>query len=376
MSNRPQALSRFGASMGVKPGQMISGTAGVWTNVTPAGVSLALDVTASPNWTGHMGTDAYGVAGLCGDPSRQNVAYFGAAQQGMWKTTDFGLTWAKCNTGPGGSILDGHCWSIAIPSTGDYILANNGYGTNGGCYRSTDGGASWTQVISGDVNYITISDTDPLHVFALPHGPDDATGNWNESFDGGRTWLNHGAETPGIFGDGAFLNDQTYITQTPNGLFRGTCPGYGQAWTWTENALQLSGPHGGTRMMRDGVNGYFYVGGQEVASGRGRIYRCTLADGGQNWTQLDDSTGGSYGPATIFASQSKIYAQGNYATHDPYGPIAIVADRANAGAGLWSIFSLHASMNNGAHAACTRTDGLRTVLLCSNENAGVWRYIE
>jgi hypothetical protein len=386
--NRPAALARHGFALDIGTRRTISGSSGAWADVTPAAVSLATNVTGATHWTGWSGTDAFGVAALTVDPTRPGVAFFGAANQGIWKTEDFGSSWRKVTVGLGSSALDGHTWSIAIAGNGNYMLANNGYGSTGGVYRSTDQGDTWTLKVSGDYNYITIDETDPNHAIALPHGPDDATGNWQESFDGGVTWTNIGPQTPGIYGDGRFINRDTYIcgspttiggTTTAGHLFRGVRNSSNNfAWTTDPGGTRIDGPHGGTQMFVDRVYGYMYIGGVDLNDGgRTKVWRCTLASGGASWTAVCDLAGaGNYGPATIFATQNYIYAQGNYAIHTSYGPISHYAPRDNAGVGNWSNFSFDAGMTNGAHGGGAMTDGSRWMIIGANENAGVWRYIE
>jgi hypothetical protein len=62
--------------------------AGTWENITPAAVGLP-GPTDCP-----YGTNAFAV-----DPNDPATVYLGTCNQGIWKRTDRGATWAHVNTG-------------------------------------------------------------------------------------------------------------------------------------------------------------------------------------------------------------------------------------------------------------------------------------
>lgn len=86
-------------------------------------------------------------------PTDPNVIYVGPANGGVWKTTDAGTTWNPL-TDDQASLAMG---AIALnPQNPDIILAGTGEATYSGAsyygrglLRSTDGGASWTQITTG-----------------------------------------------------------------------------------------------------------------------------------------------------------------------------------------------------------------------------------
>ncbi|HEX4823299.1 MAG TPA: hypothetical protein VFV19_03220 [Candidatus Polarisedimenticolaceae bacterium] len=88
------------------------------------------------------------VTAIAINPTNANIAYVGGAQGGVWKTTDHGATWTPM-TDTQASLAIG---SIAIaPSNGNVIYAGTGEGNQScdsyfgaGILRSTDGGATWT----------------------------------------------------------------------------------------------------------------------------------------------------------------------------------------------------------------------------------------
>jgi photosystem II stability/assembly factor-like uncharacterized protein len=133
-----------------------------------------------------------------GVPGRPAVFYFGAADGGVWKTTDAGRTWNPIfDRQPASSI-----GALAVaPSNPDILYAGTGqietrYDVmNGnGVYRSGDGGATWTP--AGLANSLHIGrilvdprNPDVVLVAALGHlfGPGGERGVFRTT-NGGRAW--------------------------------------------------------------------------------------------------------------------------------------------------------------------------------------------
>lgn len=99
------------------------------------------------------------------DPNDNHVLYFGARSgNGLWKSTDSGVTWSKVNNFPNpgtyipfpgkdyGGDPTGFSWIAFDPRTGTaghptqtiYAAVNDNTGDN--LYRSTDGGETWAAV--------------------------------------------------------------------------------------------------------------------------------------------------------------------------------------------------------------------------------------
>lgn len=344
----------------------ITGSSGAWVNLTPAGMSLAVDVTGSTAWSGFSGTDSFGVSGMCADPSRAGTVFCAAAYQGVWKSTDYGLSWNRCNTGS--TVLNGTSWSISVGA--NYMLANNGYGSEGGIYRSQDQGVSWSLRRSGDINVVKINPFNESWSIGLPHGPDSNASYWVSS-NAGEAYQDAGSSPAGIYGDGDWIASTVFLVCSPAGVYLGKMAS-ATSWTWS-SVLGLTGPHGGFQMYHDRARGAIYLGGQDGATSRGRIYRSD--DVGETWTMVCDLAGVSYGPATVFGTTDRLYAQGSYATHDPYGPISHGAP-SSAGSTGWANTTMSTGMGNGAHSAAALTDGERWKVLTANVNYGIWGYIE
>jgi hypothetical protein len=118
-----------------------------------------------------------------GVPQQPNTFYIGVVNGGVWKTTDYGRTWAPIfDDQPTGSV-----GAIAVaPSDTNIIYVGSGEGlqrpdlsTGNGIYKSTDAGRSWTHLGLRDgqqIPQIIVDPRDPdrLVVAVLPPlGPNE-----------------------------------------------------------------------------------------------------------------------------------------------------------------------------------------------------------
>jgi len=133
-----------------------------------------------------------------GIPDQPNVFYIGAVNGGVWKTDDYGRTWAPIfDEQPSGSI-----GAIAIaPSNPSIIYVGSGEGlqrpdlsTGDGMYKSTDAGKTWTHLGLRDgqqIPQIVVHPRDPNRLFVAvmghPYGPNTERGLFR-STDGGATF--------------------------------------------------------------------------------------------------------------------------------------------------------------------------------------------
>ena len=133
-----------------------------------------------------------------GVPDQPNVFYIGVNNGGVWKTIDYGTTWAPIfDSQPTGSI-----GAIAIaPSDPDVIYVGSGEGlqrpdlsTGDGIYKSTDAGKTWAHLGLRDgqqIPQIIVDPKDPNRLFVAvlghPYGPNPERGIYR-STDGGQTF--------------------------------------------------------------------------------------------------------------------------------------------------------------------------------------------
>ena len=135
---------------------------------------------------------------VAGSPSQPNVAYIGFDNGGVWRSTDYGSTWAPIFDGES----TGSIGAIAVaPSAPNTIYVGTGAGiirpdlaTGDGMYKSTDAGKTWAHLGLRDSQMIANIEVDPadpnrLFVAALghPYGPNPERGIFR-STDGGATF--------------------------------------------------------------------------------------------------------------------------------------------------------------------------------------------
>jgi uncharacterized protein (TIGR03437 family) len=209
-----------------------------------SGASLAATMDAA-NWTsiGPRPTDAgstYVTAGrvnaVAVDPRDNNTVYIGAAEGGVWKTTDGGVSWTpltddQASLASGAIAIDpahpdtvyvgtgeenfaqdsyygagilkstdaGHTWTnivgpflkatigaLAISPAGSNVLLCS---SNRGIYRSSDGAATWTSVLAGTGTSVLFDPTNGSIAYAaLGNVNGNAINGVYRSTDGGQTW--------------------------------------------------------------------------------------------------------------------------------------------------------------------------------------------
>ena len=150
-----------------------------------------------------IGTQTIGTIRI--DPASPDTVWVGTGEQGqncwsyfgmgLFRSTDGGATFEEVN-GSGGATLDlSYITSIVLLSgdpqvvlVGGETYCDDGNWIYGGLYRSTDGGAAWTEVMDGAVTDMVVSPGEPDVVFA-------AMGRWVQpsnglyrSTDDGLTW--------------------------------------------------------------------------------------------------------------------------------------------------------------------------------------------
>lgn len=139
------------------------------------------------------------VLAVAGDVSKQNVFYFGACAGGVWKTEDGGTYWECISDGFFNTASIG---ALAVSEVDpNVIYAGTGESTiridvshGDGVYKSTDAGRTWQHMGLKDTRHIAKvrihpQDPDTVFVAALGHafGPNDERGVY-KSTDGGATW--------------------------------------------------------------------------------------------------------------------------------------------------------------------------------------------
>ena len=245
-----------------------------------------------------------------GVPGEPDAYYFGAVAGGVWKTKDGGANWTPLfDKEPISSI-----GAIAVaPSDHNVIYAGTGeaairgnttYGT--GVFKSIDGGKTWTNVGLKDSRQIGALIVDPRNgdvvlVAALGHafGPNQERGIFRTT-DGGKTWtkvLSKDENTGGI--------DVVFDPHNPNIVFASLWQARRQPWFFSSggpgSGLYRSEDNGVTwkhlegNGLPDGILGKIGIAVSGADSNRvyaiieakdGGLYRSD--DAGQHWTRVND----------------------------------------------------------------------------------------
>ena len=245
-----------------------------------------------------------------GVPGEPDTYYFGAVAGGVWKTTDGGANWKPLfDKEPISSI-----GAITVaPSDHNVIYAGTGegairgdttYGT--GVFKSIDCGKTWTNVGLKDTRQIGALIVDPRNadvvlVAALGHafGPNQERGIFRTT-DGGKTWtkvLSKDENTGGI--------DVVFDPHNPNIVFASLWQARRQPWFFSSggagSGLYRSEDNGVTwkhlegNGLPDGILGKIGIAVSGADSNRvyaiieakeGGLYRSD--DAGQHWSRVNE----------------------------------------------------------------------------------------
>lgn len=266
------------------------GPIGTWLDISPAGVSLTYNPSGTPPPAN------FGMQTIALSAASPQTLYVGTCNQGIWKSTNRGASWVKCNTGTLGADLDaGRNWTMAVdPTDANIVYTVAGFGTiTQGVFKSTDGGVNWVQKFTSteftnataDVYAIAINPVDHLHLLVTFHSgwAGGADAGVAESLDGGTTWTLHGPITGIGTGQYAFFlgkNDggaasSAYwmLATQSNGYHRTTNSGT----SWTQVYSTDSMQHGACQMYRASTDA-LYIGAS--------VYLLRSTDNGQTWARI------------------------------------------------------------------------------------------
>ncbi len=251
---------------------VIVGTLGALGAVTSANTLPAKDLAAKLRWRPigpYIGGRVVAVEGVASEP---DLFYLGAVGGGVWRSTNYGVSWKNITDGTlGGSSSSIGALAVA-PSNPKILYAGTGECdiradviTGDGVYKSGDAGKTWHAAGLEQTHTICNLVVDPRNpdvVYAASMGhvftPDPERGVF-KSEDGGKTWRKI-----------LFVDDKTGAIDlvmdpsNPQVLYAAMWQAYRTPWS-----LSSGGPGSG-------------------------IYKST--DGGANWTNLTRNAGLPKGP--------------------------------------------------------------------------------
>ncbi len=254
--------------------------------------------------------------GAAGVPTQPNVFYIGVNNGGVWKTTDFGRTWAPIfDDQPTGSIGD-----VAVaPSDPNVVYVGTGEGiqrpdlaTGMGMFRSSDAGKTWKYLGLSDAQQIGSVAVDPINpnrvfvaVLGHPYGPNAERGVFR-SLNGGETWekvLYHDENTGAI---------QVVIDPSnPQVIYADLWAGRYAPW----EAGPFNGPGSGLYKSTDGGTTWHPLtkGLPTIAEGLGRIgVSIARSEPNRLYANVDAETahGGTYRSDDGGESWSRVNSEG------------------------------------------------------------------
>jgi photosystem II stability/assembly factor-like uncharacterized protein len=283
------------ATRGDAPGATDAASPGSDAPTVPADVTFVDAATPTGQWFSATGS-LTGLGTICGTvtyvSSRPDtdVLIAGVVQQGLWASTNGGMIWSRLGTGAGSAtVMNGTAQIVYDPrNPATFWEAGSYFGP--GVFRTDNGGATF--VALGDARHndsISVDFTDPARRTLLVGVHETAQAVYR-STDGGATWTNVGTNLPASAGsctEALVLDAQTHLVgcwqwDGSGGIWRTTDGG--QHWSRVEAS---TGVGGHALVMPDGA---IYWARRDTSG----LLKST--DQGRTWTAIDGR--GNFGALT------------------------------------------------------------------------------
>jgi photosystem II stability/assembly factor-like uncharacterized protein len=287
--------------------------AGTWTNVTSNLAGLMSECGNLPHVSARPDMD---------------MLIAGVAQQGLWATTNGGVSWSRLGTGAGSAMITNRTSWILYDPTNANVFWESGIYNGAGVYRTDNGGSTFRALgMVAHNDSISVDFTDPMRRTLLAGGHEMARTVYR-STDGGGTWSNIGTNLPANAGTCTqpyVLNAQTYLVGcfdygSPGSIVRTTDGGT----NWT---LVYTSPVSPTQPLvaSDGAIYWARNGNQGLVKSTDRGANWTFIDGRGNISSLRpvELPGGriaAFGPHGIVVSRDGGTTWSAVTTPAPYAP--------------------------------------------------------
>jgi len=331
---------------------------GVWVNVTPPDMPAnVLRPTAN----------VFGPGSIAGDPARPSDIYVGGSSAGLWKSSDYGNTWALINDTlpdvPRSAV-------IAVTSTTPATIWAAGYNT---IYKSVDGGQTFTQTqLTVSLYSLNVDPNDATHLISGLHEADGIV----ESTDAGATWKivgGGGFPTGGVSWYPYFIDAgsaattrRTWFAIAQNGASAIMTKDQGATWSIPQGLAGLQHPHGNSQIFQSGQT--LFVAGLEGPEGQG-VYRST--DLGASWSRADS---GQRPEAVVWGTAKNVYAMYAWACSGcDLGTQFEIAPQPGTD---WATVEVPAELLIGPNGVVATSDGTRNIFVGLMWDQGLWRYVE
>jgi len=330
---------------------------GVWIDVTPPGMASVTRPSANE----------FGPGSIARDPARPSDIFVGGSSAGLWKSSDYGNTWALVNdTLP--DVARGAV--IAVAGTTPATIWAAGYNT---IFKSVNGGQTFTESeVDVSLYSLSVDPNDATHLISGLHEEDGIV----ESVDGGATWRmvgGAGFPTGGVSWYPFFIDTgsaattrRTWFAIAQNGASAITTKDQGATWSIPKGLAGLQHPHGNAQIFQSGR--MLFAAGLEGPEGQG-VYRS--ADLGATWSLVD---GGERPQAVVWGTSKNVYAM--YAWACSNCDLGTNFERAPLPGTDWAPAAVPSALVIGPNGVVVTSDGARNIFVGLMWDQGLWRYIE
>ncbi len=262
------------------------------------GQAPAAKQIAAMQWR-YVGPQGNRIASVTGVPGDSLTIYIGAADGGVWKTTDGGTNWRpvfdKEDVGAVGALaVAPEAHNIVWAGTGEAWLIRPFYQVGNGVYRSDDAGKTWQHMglrETGHIAKIVIDPHNPDRVFVCAIGqtfrPQQQRGVFR-TLDGGKTWKQV-----------LFVNQNTGCSSLamdpadPNTLLAGMWQVSIHTWD-----LDSGGTGGGVYISHDGGDTWHKIAGHGLPAANHPVGKVAVGIARSNperaYALIEDKTPGFY----------------------------------------------------------------------------------